>query len=318
MEGKDYIGFVKYDGELVKDGLMDARRQANALLGIDEALRFFIGKLLPELREVDYEIPVRVNKGSWEALIPESVGGWMQAGLGVVVTAYFSQAAQRMADKDFNDFGFKDVFKKSLSALKWFARLGKHLGDASIRKFADVKFSDDNALVGIKNSSGEYLYVPKDILDLYSSSSPKLLARIAINIDPGRTLKIGTMESFGVDEVSIGAEDKWIFCKEDSELDDKVTLPELIHGESVVLEGEVTRENKTTDSMGFKYNGHILTAYPQVGSIVPYKQILFLKCRIYAVVSRTDEDGNLGSKRPKLYFSNIVPIEPGEIGDLFS
>lgn len=318
MDGECYIGYIKYDGCLVEDGLMDARKQANALLGLDQALRFFIAKLVPEFRGLDFEIPIRVNKGSWEALIPETVGEWFQAGLGVVATAYFSQAAQRMADRDFADIGLKDVFKKSISAIKWFAKIGKHLGSSSNRKFDDVKFGSTNMTIGLKNEAGEYLFVPKEIFDLYTSTNPKILERIAANIETGRTLKIGTIENSLIDEVSVGAEDKWIFCNPDIDPDDGVLFPELAHGDQVILEGEVTRENKTTNSMGFKYNGHILTAYPQVGSIVPYKKTLFLKCTLHAIVSRMDEDGFITSKRPKLYFSSIIPVDASEADDLFS
>ncbi|MDG9760983.1 hypothetical protein N7365_23120 [Pseudomonas sediminis] len=223
-----------------------------------------------------------------------------------------------MADRDFENIGFKDIFIKSISAIKWFAKIGKHLGSVTVKKFEDVTFSSDNSLVGIRNGSGEILYVPKDILDVYVSTSPKLLEQIAINIEEGRELKIGSNSNGIVDEVTVGIKDKWIFCKSPEDLEDGVTLPELLHGDDVILEGEVTRENKTTNSMGFKYKGHILTSYPQVGSIVPYKETLFLKCRIYAVVSRMDENGFITAKRPKLYFSSIEPLEEFSTRDLFS
>ena len=35
MTDEKYIGYIKYEGELVKDGLMDARRQAKSLLAFD-------------------------------------------------------------------------------------------------------------------------------------------------------------------------------------------------------------------------------------------------------------------------------------------
>jgi hypothetical protein len=34
------LGYVKYSGELVRDGYLDARKSAQALLGVDEAVRF--------------------------------------------------------------------------------------------------------------------------------------------------------------------------------------------------------------------------------------------------------------------------------------
>ncbi|MDG9760984.1 hypothetical protein N7365_23125 [Pseudomonas sediminis] len=95
MDSKEFLGFIKYEGRLVDDGAMDARKQAGALLGLDQALRFFVSKQIPELRDLDFEIPVKVKNGSWAAIIPETAAGWAQAGLGVIATAYFTKAAQK-------------------------------------------------------------------------------------------------------------------------------------------------------------------------------------------------------------------------------
>lgn len=308
MEEK-YIGFIRYEGKLVEDGLMDARKQAEALLGLDNALRYFITKQAPDFRNLDFEIPIRIKKGSWEALIPESVGGWAQAGLGVVATAYFSKAAQLMAEKDFADFGITDIFRRSLDAIKWFAKIGKHMGDIAIRSFENTKFDADNSLIGICNADGEYLYVPKRYLDLYISSNPKLLEKLVGNVEEERALEIGTIINGNIDVVTIDKDEKNIFCEEESDQDEDVLFPELVHGDSVVLDGEVTRENKTSNSMGFKYLDHILTAYPESGSIVPYKQLLFLNCKLFGTVDRIDEKGRIAARRPKLYFSHIEPLE---------
>lgn len=96
---------------------MDARKQADALLGMDHALRHFIIKLNPAFKGIDFEIPVKVREGSWEALIPETVSGWVQASLGIAATAYLTQAAQKMAERDFDEFGVRDIFSKALSAI---------------------------------------------------------------------------------------------------------------------------------------------------------------------------------------------------------
>lgn len=318
MEEEKYIGYIRYEGELVEDGLMDARRQARSLLAFDAALRYFIAKQAPDFRNLDFEIPVRVRNGSWEALIPETVAGWVQAGLGVVATAYFTKAAQKMAEKDFADFGITDLFRTAIDSIKWFARIGKHMGDVAIREFKNVQFTDDRALIGIMNADGEILYVPKYILDLYVNTNPNLLENLAVNIEEGRTLAIGAIRNGEVDEEIVGPSDKAIFCDEKDDLDDDVIFPELVHGDYVVLEGEVTRENKTSNSMGFKYNDHILTAYPENGSIVRYKPLLFLKCRLFGTVNRIDEKGRIGARRPKLYFSDLEPLEEdGSNGELF-
>lgn len=309
MDEEKYLGYIKYEGPLVEDGLMDARKQAKALIGFDSALRYFIAKRAPDFRNIDFEIPVRVRKGSWEALIPETVAGWVQAGLGVVAAAYFTKAAQKMADKDFEDFGITDLFRVAIDSIKWFARIGKHMGNVTIREFKNVQFTDGLKQIGIKNEDGEVLFVPKHILDLYVSTNPGLLKDMAENIQDGRSFAIGSVQAGDVDEEIVDLKDKYIFCDEDAEFEEDVLFPELVHGDYVVLEGEVTRENKTSNSMGFKYNDHILTAYPETGSIVRYKPLLFLKCRLFGIVNRIDETGRIGARRPKLYFSNLEPLE---------
>ena len=39
-----YIGYLKYSGKSIEDGLLDARKSAEALLGFDEILRYFVTK----------------------------------------------------------------------------------------------------------------------------------------------------------------------------------------------------------------------------------------------------------------------------------
>ena len=144
---------------------------------------------------------------------------------------------------------------------------------------------------------------------MYVSTNPRLLESMAENIQDGRSFAIGSVQAGEVDEEIVDLSDKSIFCDEDAEFEEDVLFPELVHGDYVVLEGEVTRENKTSNSMGFKYNDHILTAYPETGSIVRYKPLLFLKCRLFGTVNRIDETGRIGARRPKLYFSNLEPLE---------
>ena len=312
------IGFIKYEGKRLETGSFDARKSAKALMGLDEALRYFIAEQYPDLKNVDFEIPVRIEKGSWIASIPSDIGTLVQLGMGIVATAYFTSAATKMAEKDFDGVGFRDAFRVSLQAIKWVAKIGKHLGNLLQRRFENVKFAENNTLVGIPNDNGEYLFVPKKYLDLYAGCSPRILAKLASNIDPTIVLSIGVIEEgenrFDVEFIT--QEEKSIFTDDETELAEEVLFPELVHGETVVLEGEVTRENKTSHSMGFKYQGHILTAHPDTGNIVPFKQMLFDRCRLVGVIDRIDEKGRIGAKKPKLIFSHLEPIEISG-GDLF-
>lgn len=119
---REKIGFAKYSGKLVEDGYMDARKSAQALLGFDEAIRFFIHQQSPKLKSENFEFPVKVEKGSWTIVV------------GAIVGAYGIKAAQKMAEKDFEDVGLSDVLKKSLNGIQWVIKIGKHLGGVDRQK----------------------------------------------------------------------------------------------------------------------------------------------------------------------------------------
>lgn len=301
-----YLGYLKYDGEMVDEGFMDARKSAQALLGFDEAVRFFMFQQSPDLRKTDFELPVRVKKGSFVIAIPELVELIKIAG-GAMVTAYGIQAAQKMAERDFENFGLKDAFRKSLLAIQWIMKIGKHLGDMAIKKFVDVKFKDNNELIGIRNSEGEYLYVPREFLEFYAATPPKLLAKISELIEEQRVLSIGVYQDGELVEETVTKKYRKIFTQETEE-QEEILFPELMHGQNVVLEGEVTRGNEMSNTIGFGYRGHILTCIPEYGSIVEFKPALFLKCRIHGSISRLDDKGKLNAKRPKIIFRYIEPL----------
>lgn len=293
------IGYVKYSGELVRDGYLDARKSAQALLGVDEAVRFFVFQQAPELRTTNFEFPVKIKKGSWEIVI---------GGFGVIGLAYGVKAAQKMAENDFKDIGLKDVFKKALSAIQWMIRIGKHMGDVTIKKFKGVKFKDNNSLIGIKNSQGEFLYVPKEFLDFYYSASPTLLKKITEVVEDERTLSVGIYDGNAVIEETVTRRYRQIFTNE-VEDPGEVLFPELEHGQNVILEGELTRGNEMSNTVGIGYQGHILSGVPEVGSIVRFKPNLFLRCRVYGRVSREDEKGRLNARRPRIIFTRIESLE---------
>ncbi|WP_292993368.1 hypothetical protein [Nitrosomonas sp.] len=290
------LGYVRYSGELVKNGYLDARKSAQALLGVDEAVRFFVYQQAPELRAVDFEFPVKVKKGSWEIVI------------GGILLAYGIKAAQKMAENDFKDVGLKDIFKKALCAIQWMIRIGKHMGDLTIKKFENVQFKDGNALIGIRNSQGEYLYVPKEFLDFYASASPTLLKKMSGVVEEERSLSVGIYDDQVVAEETITRKHRQIFTHEVEE-PGEVLFPEFEHGQSVVLEGELTRGNEMSNTVGISYQGHILNGLPEVGSIVRFKPSLFLRCRVYGRVSREDEKGSLDARRPRIIFTKIERLE---------
>ena len=305
MKKEECIGYIKYEGVLVKEGLMDARKQAQALLAIDHALRYFIAQQIPEAHDFEFEIPVKVREGSWVAEITTVIA----SGLGAMFIAYCAQAGYLAASNDFKDASFLRVVRKAQDAIKWLGKIAKHTGITYWESLKRSRHPDDNSLVGICNADGEYIYVPKDILDMCLRCDPQLLEKLAENIEDGRELIIGSALNGKIDEVTIRLNDKGIFFKNKPEVSKDILFPELWHGKKVILEGEVISENKTSNSMGFKYKRLILMAYPISGNIVPYKHLLFLQCKLKCTVSRIDEKEGTTMRKPKLHFSAIKLLE---------
>jgi hypothetical protein len=311
MATDTYIGYVRYSGALVEDGLFDAKKMAQALVGIDGAVRFFVGFQDPRLREANYELPVRIRKGSWEALIPTKIESAVIASLGVAASVYLSTAARSLAKNDFKDMTTREVFRKALQAIQWMIRLGKHLGDGTIRTFKRVKFRKANQEIGIPNAEGVYLFIPKGFFDMYVAARPDLLAQLASLVERERKLSIGTYRGTRREEVVLTVESKYVFASE-PDVPTEVLFPNLKHGEAVALDGTLTRGNRETNSVGFKYHDHILNCVPTEGSIVRYKRFLFGPVRVYGTISRLDEFGRIEANRPTIEISRIEVLETSD------
>lgn len=311
---EQYLGYVRYCGKSVETGLLDARKSAQALLGFDEAVRFFVGCQSPALQKANFDLPVRIRQGSWEALIPDTMF-WVKTFIGASATAYGIKAAQKMAENDFQDIGLKTVLSKSLEAIQWVIRIGKHIGTITKKKFDSVRFRNDNDEIGIPNHDNELLWVPRYYLELYTKCPRSLLQKLADIVEEERVLTVGMIKDGVEVEEVISPRYKEIFAPTEED----VLFPELEHGMDVVLDGEVTRGNETSNSIGFRYSDHILTAHPKKGSVVRYKPALFLKAKIFGTISRTDETGRTTARRPKIIFDDIVPdeTEPEQYPNLF-
>jgi len=114
-----YLGHLKYYGNLVDEGFLDTRKSAQALLGFDEILRYFIYQEDKTLNEIEFEIPVKIQKGSWMAIIPENIEDWLKLVIGTGLTTYAVTAAKKMAENDFKEIGLKTIFKAAFKNIIW-------------------------------------------------------------------------------------------------------------------------------------------------------------------------------------------------------
>lgn len=308
-EDKDSIGYLKYDGKLVDEGILDARAAARALHGFDHSLRYFISQDRPDLAALEFPIPVKIERGSWWAGIPQSAETWIIAALGVAGTAYLTKAASKMAERDFAEIGLKDLFKKALKSVQWMIKIGKHLGTLAHKRLTGLHWSEDNQIVSIPNGKGEFLDVPRAEFERFLECPSSILSDMASVIELERQLTVGVNEQGEVVEVTVTRSERAIFFAEEGETGE-ILFPELMHGQYIELDGIVTRGNERTNSLGFLYKEHVLTCYPRQGSIVRFKPHLFLECRIVGVITRKNaETDELTESRPKIIFDELLLID---------
>ncbi|MEQ9010299.1 hypothetical protein [Algiphilus sp.] len=305
------VGYIRYEGDLVPRGILGARLAGNALLSVDDALRFFNRAQSPAFDAAPYEIPVKVRNGSWEAAIIASGT--------IVATTYLATAAKEMAKRDFEGIGLKDIFAKSLDAIRDLIRLAKHTRRMGGWDLTEVKWRNQNTEVGIKGESGEIEYFPWEYVKWYSKVPPKILLGLAEAVEEGRELEVYAGKPGQLVKEAITPKDKRIFVAgEDPTAEDEVFLfPELEHGQRISVEGVLTRGNSSTNSLGFLYEGHILNCVPETGSIVQYKPALFLKCRLDGIVSRLHSGKPMAERRPTLIIQRLVMLEVDQQGKLF-
>ena len=289
-------------------------KSAEILIGIDDMFRYFLSQKNPDISEIEFEIPIRIRKGSWEALIPENIGEWLGAALGTGVATYLINYVKKLAENDAKDKGLKDVFKGIVKAVKWSIEIRKHL-KSSEKEFSKAVIQDNDGIqyIGIPDKEGNLLYVPIDQVELYVQTPENLLDKIVKHIEPERELAIEFSETEKGDKddtgkpATISHQEKFLFYQNGEE--NNILFPELEHGKQVELEGHVTRGNERANSIGFFYNEHVLTCYPINGTIVEYKHLMFTNCVLKGYVDRKAKNGEILEKRPRIQFLELLPIE---------
>jgi hypothetical protein len=303
---------IKYEGNLVEDGYLDAKKAGEVLIGIDEILRYFIYQEDKKFKKIDFEIPVRIKKGSWvteflanyDAVLIKTAIAWG-------ATKYFGSALSEMAKTDFKEVGFKDIFKKSFKGLTWVLKIAQHLGTLAKKKIENIKFTKNSRLVILINEKGEELEVPIEYLELFTNCPDNLFENLAKVIEEERELVVlyNDNENEKGNFVRIDNKTKNIFIQNEDE--NEVLFPELIHNDFVELEGHITRGNENSNTIGFMYLGHILTCYPDNGNVKDFKSTLFTNCIIRGYVDRLHKKtGEYIEKRPRIKFVEIISNEP--------
>lgn len=316
---EDDFAYFKYKGHLVTHGYLDARKAALALQGIDEVMRFFILQQAPVLMAFDFDIPIKIRRGSWEAVIPAGFGGWLTTTAAALQTPpEASSTLPVLTPEELQQTATRNLVTAAIKAIKWVLTISRHMGSLSIRKFKSVKFDPADAhafaMVGLENSNGETLQVPEYYLEQYRNCPATLFDKLAQNLVEGRELEIGFASGLIPDKDDTGSaltlnpEDKPLFTEEES--DDIILFPDWKHGDPIKLEGHVTRGNEKANTIGFMYNGHVLTCSPAQGNITDYKGVLFTNCLIKGEIDRSGQHNMGTEKRPHIRFKSLKSLSP--------
>ncbi len=307
------IGYMKFSGDAVPSGIIDAGSAGMALVGLDEAVRFFSEKQSSDFAKIEYQIPVRTTEGSWIAWVLAIAG----SGAGVFALSYLKKAGEKMAENDFKEVGLKDVLKKSVDAIQYLVKLVKHTKLSRGWDTKNVQWRNSNTEIGIFNAQGEPLFLPVEYLRWYLETPPRMISKITGAIAQQRNLSIGVRRDSGFEEVSVNIEEKTYFVDDDIEVEEDYLFPELKHGDEVRLEGKLTRGNASSNSIGLEYKGHILNCIPEHGSIRRFKSALFLRCVVEGSINRLTKQRMVSEKKPTIIIRNVTPLEFDDQYELF-
>lgn len=307
MDLKDVgVGFVSFEWSGAPSGVIDASSGGHALLGLDDAIRYFNRRQSSGFNSTSYEVPVLTGQGSWVAVVL----GILAVPATAFGLAYVKKAGEKMADKDFTDVGFLDIARRSMDALVKLVRLVKaKRGKLDVRKL-EVRWSDDATMAVVHTEDGDQISIPAEYLQWYSSIPHTTLRKLSAPVSAERVMIVGARQEDGsVDTVSFTETDRRNLVNDDGEDDSEFLFPELEHAMEVALEGIVTRGNQSTNSMGLQYRGHILNCTPETGSVKRFKPALFEQCRVYATVNRHVTSLTTLDYRPTLLVHDVVSLE---------
>jgi len=305
-------GFIRLDGENIKDGQIDINSAKLMLEGTQEVFGYFFKKDNANLQKDDaINFPISTRQGCWEILVPLGtyVAGVATNALVSGVNAYSKKMGDGLAelhlDSKLKKNDFKDAFLKLDSVIK----IAQHLGVVDKKEPLNIKiinFKNRSAL--LTNDKGNVMSTNMNEIDCYLQCPTKLLRKLASVVTDYRTLSVGFFSKGEKFEQVIDIESKDIFSPEDEP--QEPILPELRDGEHVKIEGYVTRGNQITNTIGFKYKDHVITCEPVNKLITHYLNSHYKTCEISGRVIRTAKTETLLGKRdrPKIIFDNLVVI----------
>jgi len=311
-------GSVYIAGSSVKNGNVDLTKTIRYLNGLEKALKHHIDKSNPQIAS-SYSIEVQLRPGS---LVTDIIGLILVAGttvpLSVGATVYTKTALEQLAKNDIGDLTSKDLVNRAIKSMISTIKIAKHMGSMMHNKSfkpEETRVINSENIILI-NSNGEKLGVTKDELDEFRDT-PKNNYRDMISLINQDTSMYISDKSVDVNHISDSATsidfgDRSVFDDRDQQSNIDIIFPELIQDEIVVLEGELTRGNGRTNTLGFSYCGRILKCIPGGSdSVRTMRDMLFGYVKIQARVDRisTAKGSEAILKKPILRIIGIEKLE---------
>lgn len=312
---KESVGYLRYSGDAIEDGVFDMRKAGDALIGFDRILRHFIVVQNPEMKKIDFELPVKIEEGSWNAKVI----------IGTALVSGFAGKMGYLAAEDAYPI-VKSYMQTAMFNAQKVIETKKHMkeiGVDKVKKTQEQRLEEHNIL--LENEEKEILLVSKEEYLNYIGCPEDIFAQNVEIVDFDTFLEIGVYQSDGkISTVSITQKDRHIFT---SKKEKPLPLFQLAHGEIVTLRGKVGSliEKESHRSMKFLYidpytekeytiecTGNNITQFKN-SIISPRTEDFFQDVDIKGQVDRIDGNG-----KPKKISIQIITIEPVEKGHLFS
>lgn len=207
----DSLGYLSYSGESIQNGIFDARQSASALLGFDNLMRYFIKIENPELKDVDFNFPVKIKEGSWIIEIPNNIDSFLHIIGGGLVVYYLKEVVKKAGSDGFLETGpvkdVKKIIQGAINLAKWCIKIRKHIKDRNVAENIDLT----NETVQIKVDN-ELLEIPIKIYTIYKNLPKGFFNGISEAITKDITLTIGEkLDNGKFDKTEISYSEKTFF-----------------------------------------------------------------------------------------------------------
>jgi len=179
----------------------------------------------------------------------------------------------------------------------------------------------DDRRIELTNSRMEKIIVTPAELEAYRTTPPTKLRELVTMVGRHTSLYVDDKPITSTDIPDTAEEvdfmDRRVFDSRDMEQNDRLAFPELTQDMHVYLEGELTRGNARTDTLGFSYDGRILKAIPPDGGVKGVRDSLFGPVRIDAYVDRrsTAKGSRAVLKKPILRIVSIESLDTSSAGE---